>query len=253
MTAPFLPVFSLLVLLFFQPVYGTAQKVRPAPEVPAASGYVNDLAAILSADTRMELERFLREFDRTDSTQVVVLTIPSLEGASLEEFSLRVVEAWKPGQKNRDNGALILVVSDDRMIRIEAGKGLEGTLTDLVAGRIIDYEMAPRFRQGDFNGGVTAAVNAVVNVVRGEYRAEASSGADRERNPWGLLILAFLLLPFLLRVTPPSSRGGRHWPGGPIGGGRIGRGGGFSGGGFGGGGFSGGGGGFGGGGASGRW
>ncbi|NLV24877.1 MAG: TPM domain-containing protein [Deltaproteobacteria bacterium] len=219
-------------------------------EVPPATGYVTDHAAILSPDVRSKLEGFLKDFERTDSTQVVVLTIPSLSGDSLEGFSLRVVETWQPGQRHKDNGALLLVVKNDRKMRIEVGKGLEGTLTDLVAGRIIDYEMAPRFRKGDFDGGVIAGVNALVGVVRGEYKADASQSRRKERSPWGPLLFFLFMGPFLLRLHAPSSAGGRrrggsYWTGGPFGGG--------GGGGFGGGGFSGGGGSFGGGGASGSW
>ncbi|NLC70864.1 MAG: TPM domain-containing protein [Desulfuromonadaceae bacterium] len=239
----FSAVFLLLCGLCFSPSVH-------ALEVPRATGYVNDYAAILSPEAEDRLERFLGDFERTDSTQVVVLTLPTLEGDSLEGFALRVVEAWRPGQKHKDNGALLLVVKNDRRIRIEVGKGLEGKLTDLLAGRIIDYEMAPRFQKGDFDGGVLAAVNAVVGVVRGEYKADSSSDRRKERSPWGALLFFLFMGPFLLRFNAPSSRsgkrrGGIYWTGGPFGGGS----GGFGGG----GGFSGGGGGFGGGGASGSW
>jgi uncharacterized protein len=237
-----LPILLLLVCLL-------APAVALGLEVPPARGYVNDYAALLSPAVKTELENFLRNLDRTDSTQVVVLAIPTLEGDSLEGFSLRVAEAWKPGQKDKDNGALLLIVKNDHKIRIEVGKGLEGKLTDLVAGRIIDYEMAPRFRQGDFDGGVKAAVNAVAGVVRGEYQADAAAGQRKKNSPWGAFLWLLFLGPFLLRFPlfssrRPRRRGGVYW-GGPFGGGL--------GGGFGGGGFSGGGGGFGGGGASGGW
>jgi uncharacterized protein len=221
-----------------------------ALEVPAPDGYVTDRAHLLSSRTERELDNFLRSFEDSDSTQIVVLTIPSLEGEALDEYSLRVAETWGVGQKGRDNGALLLVARDDRKMRIEVGYGLEGRLTDLMAGRIVDNVIAPRFRQGDFDGGIVAGVDAMVQAVRGEYQGTPSRTGSRKRSPFGLLFLLFFVGPLLLRFFLPHSRSRRSgiWYGGYGG-----RGGGFGGGGFGGGGFSGGGGGFGGGGASGSW
>ncbi|MBN1142407.1 MAG: TPM domain-containing protein [Deltaproteobacteria bacterium] len=220
-------------------------------EVPRATGYVNDYANLLSPGVKSKLERFLGDFERTDSTQVVILTIPSLQGENLENFSIRVAAAWQPGRKDRENGVLILVAKQDRKMRIEVGKGLEGKLTDLLAGRIIDYEMAPRFGKGDFDGGILATVNSVVGVVRGEYQGDSLPLRKKSRGPWGALLFFLFLAPFMLRLNPSGSQRGRrrsgiYWTGGPFGGGGFG-------GGFGSGGFSGGGGGFGGGGASGSW
>jgi uncharacterized protein len=217
-----------------------------ALDVPAPAGYVTDRAGMLSAATEQRLERALRSFEESDSTQIAVLTIPALEGESLEEYALRVAETWGIGQMEHDNGALLLVARDDRKIRIEVGYGLEGRLTDLLAGRIIDNEITPRFRQGDFDGGITAGVGAMVQAVRGEYQGEGRPSGKRKRSPFGLLFFLFFLGPALLRIFLPHSRSRRSgiWYGGF---------GGRGGGGFGGGGFSGGGGGFGGGGASGSW
>ena len=119
-----------------------------ALDVPHATGYVNDRAGLLSPSTRLKLEHFLEKFEKSDSTQIAVLTIPSLEGESLEEYSLKVAEQWGIGQKGKDNGALLLIAKAERKVRIEVGYGLEGRLTDLLAGRIIDYEITPRFKQG---------------------------------------------------------------------------------------------------------
>ncbi len=143
-----------------------------ALEVPKLRGRVNDYAGMLSPSTERQLETALAEFERTDSTQIVVLTIPSLEGDSLEEFSMRVAERWKIGQKGLDNGAILLISKNDRMIRIEVGYGLEGKLTDLMAGRIIRDVITPRFRAGQFDQGVIEGVQAMIQVVRGEYRAD---------------------------------------------------------------------------------
>jgi len=146
-------------------VCATAQAV----EVPPLKGRVNDRADILSPATEQHLETILRELERTDSTQIVVLTIPSLQGESLEAFSIQVAEAWKIGQKGLDNGAILLIAPSERKLRIEVGYGLEGRLTDLVAGRIIRNVIVPRFKTGDFDQGVMDGVAAMIGVVRGEY------------------------------------------------------------------------------------
>lgn len=223
-----------------------------ALEIPQPTGYVNDHASILSPATVVKLETFLRDFERSDSTQLVVFTVPTLEGEVLEEYALKVAETWGIGQKGKDNGALLLIAKEERKIRIEVGYGLEGRLTDLLAGRIVDQEISPRFRAGDFDGGVTAGVAAMAEAVRGEYQGTGRVGKKKERSPWGTLLLLLFLGPGLAllgggqRARVGHHRRGGYWVGGPFGGGS-------GGGGFGGGGFSGGGGGFGGGGSSGGW
>jgi uncharacterized protein len=142
-----------------------------ALEVPLLQGHLNDYAGMLSPAASAGLEQQLADLEQTDSTQIVVLTIPTLGGESLEEFSIKVAEAWKIGNKGVDNGVILLVAKAERKVRIEVGRGLEGKLTDLLAGRIIRAEIAPRFKSGDFDGGITAGVNALVSVVRGEYKA----------------------------------------------------------------------------------
>jgi len=226
----------------------TAGSALAAPAVPKARGYVNDTAGLLSPAARQDIEGFLGAFERSDSTQIVILTVPSLEGEDLEGYSVRVAQNWGIGQKGKDNGALLLVAKEERAVRIEVGYGLEDRLTDLLAGRIVDQEIVPRFRSGDFDGGVKAGVQAMTAAVRGAYKGDAPAKRKRERSPFGGLIWLLFLAPALLRMFV-GGRGG-HRGGGYYGGGFGG--GGFSGGG--GGGFSGGGGGgFGGGGASGNW
>ena len=142
-----------------------------ATELPQLRGHVNDYAAMLSPRAVAALEERLTEFERSDSTQIVVLTVPTLGGEPIEEFSIRVAEAWKIGQSGSDNGVILLVAKGERKIRIEVGRGLEGKLTDLVAGRIIRGDMAPRFKAGDIDGGIVAGVSAIMAVVKGEYTA----------------------------------------------------------------------------------
>lgn len=213
-------------------------------EVPAPTGYVQDRADLLQVETERKLEGFLRELDRSESTQIAVLTIPSLAGEVLEEYALAVAESWGIGREGHDNGALLLIARDERRIRIEVGYGLEDRLTDLLTGRIIDQEITPRFRNGDFDGGVLAGVQAMVDAVHGAYQAEERPAERKRRNPWGLLALLLFLGPGLLRFGIGNSRrrGYRRsgiFFGGMGGGGRGGGFGGFGGGGFGGGGASG--------------
>ncbi|MBE0577211.1 MAG: TPM domain-containing protein [Desulfuromonadales bacterium] len=217
-----------------------------ALDVPKHNGYVNDLADVISPGTELKIEHFLHGFENSDSTQLVVLTIESLEGEVLEEYSLRVAESWKIGQKGKDNGALLLIARQEQQMRIEVGYGLEGRLTDLLAGRIIDNEIKPHFQTGDFDGGVIAGVTAMAEAVRGEYQGSGATGQNQKRNPLGLLALLLFLGPGLM-LLGGGGRSSRHRRGGFWVGGHGG------GGGFGGGGFSGGGGGFGGGGSSGGW
>jgi len=162
-------------------------------EVPGYKGYVNDYASMMSAGTRAKLERELQAFDLSDSTQVAVLTIESLDGDALEDFSIRVVDQWKIGRKGKDNGVLFLAVKNDRKLRIEVGRGLEHVLTDLAAGRIIDRVVAPLFKAGRFDEGFEAGVLAIIQTTRGEYKPEAGGrrgqgdgGPRRRRRAEGL-------------------------------------------------------------------
>lgn len=147
-----------------------------ALDVPELKGYVNDYADMISPAVESGLEEELRSFEKTDSTQIVILTIPSLEGDVIDDFGIRVADTWKIGQQNKDNGVILIVSKDDRKMRIEVGRGLEGKLTDLMSGRIIDLVIKPIFKRGDFDGGFTAAISSIFEVVRGEFHS--NDGAD---------------------------------------------------------------------------
>lgn len=195
-----------LALLFFLLLAGSALALA----VPPLTGRVNDTAHLLSPETVTRLDERLAAFERSDSTQVVVLTIPSLKGESLEEYSIKVAQAWGIGQKGKDNGALLLVSKGDRKVRIEVGYGLEGRLTDALSGRIIDYAILPSFRSGNFDAGVTNGVSAIIEAVRGEYKAPAGgekpSGHD-DNAFFGLFILAMVLTALLSRLPAPVRAG----------------------------------------------
>jgi len=271
-----------LLVLLVQPL--------AALEVPALKGRVNDYAGILAPATARQLEEVLRQFEAAESTQIVLLTVPSLEGDSLEDFSLRVVEAWKPGQAKLDNGALLLIAKNDRRLRIEVGYGLEGKLTDLVTGRIIHDIITPRFKEGNFDQGVIDGLSAMIAAAQGEFTAAQTTprqgGGIDPGSIFFFLLVFFSILGRMLARAPLLAAGigallapafgamvlGVGMAGmiglalfgfifgliAAAGGGFSGGFGGFSGGSRGGfpggfGGFSGGGGGFGGGGSSGRW
>jgi uncharacterized protein len=236
-----------------------------ALSVPKLQGYVNDYAHMISGPTKAKLEEELKSFEQSDSTQLVILTIPSLEGESPEDYSIRVVEAWKLGQARKDNGILLLVSKDDRKLRIEVGRGLEGRLTDLMAGRIIDLVIKPWFKRGDFDGGFAAGVASLIDAARGEFKAEqkdSRKGTQPFSSFWLFLIGGFILFFFILssarkrgRTSNWGDQNGRSHGRSPGGffvfpSGRGGESGPFGGG---GGTFGGGGGSFGGGGASGSW
>jgi uncharacterized protein len=213
--------------------------------VPALRGRINDYANLLDEHQSAQLEYALQRYEAQTTNQIVLLTIPSLEGEDLEGFSVRVAETWKIGQKGKDNGVILLVTLKERKVRIEVGYGLEGVLTDAEASQIIRHVIAPAFRTGDYFGGISSGLTAIVKATKGEFQAPKEPTSPYSSH--GLLLL-FLLIIILF------SRFGRFmFLGGMLGrgmfGGRMGRGG--FGGGFGG--FSGGGGGFGGGGASGSW
>ncbi len=220
---------------------------------PAPQGRVSDYAGLLSPSDRARLEDRLAGIERATSNQFVVAIFRSLEGDSLEDFSIRLAEAWKVGRKGRDNGLILLLFTEDRKVRIEVGYGLEGAIPDILAGQVIRQVLAPRFREGDYAGGLLAAVDALDRASRGEFEALPERRPARAPAPLvGLLpLLAFVALGVLAARRRSSVMGGRRRGAGGIW--WIGPWGGFGGGGFGVGGFSGGGGGFGGGGASGGW
>jgi uncharacterized protein len=214
--------------------------------VPDLKHYATDLSGTLSAEQVSQLDQLLASFDKATSTQVSVLMIASLNGGDIEEYSLRVAEANKIGRKGKDNGALLLVVRNDRKARIEVGYGLEGSLPDALAGQIIRQEIGPHFRQGDYYGGLRAGVEAIMSATKNEYQAEPVSRTGRRTSPGFFVVIVIMVI--ILRLVRRRSRG-IFWGGGPW----LGGGGGGGWGGGSGGGFSGGGGSFGGGGASGSW
>ncbi len=256
--------------------------------VPTLAHRVTDLTATLEAQQTQSLESRLAAFEAKKGAQIAVLIVPTTQPETIEQYGIRVVEAWKLGRKGVDDGALLLVAKDDHTLRIEVGYGLEGVLNDAVAHRIVDEIIVPRFKHGEYYQGIVSGTTAMMQVVDGEplpppRRASASGNYDIESLlfvAFGLVVVVGGMLRAMLGRFPAAvlmggALGVLAWlmvaplliavlvglmafifvllGGGGRGFGGYG-GGGFGGGGFGGGGgFSGGGGGFGGGGASGRW
>ncbi|HAQ25113.1 MAG TPA: methanol dehydrogenase [Pseudomonas sp.] len=225
-------------------------------ELPSLTGRVVDNAELLDTQTEARLTSMLAAHEQATTEQVVVVTVPDLQGRSIEEFGVQLGRAWGIGQQGEDNGALLLVARDDRRVRIEVGYGLEGRLTDAQSSLIINGIIVPAFQQGDFTRGITEGAEAMIQVLGGDPLKSAAMRPAMPmgtQEPGGLGILGFFLMLVAIFVIG-GGRGGRGGGrralllGALLGG--MGRGGG---GGFGGGGFGGGGGGFGGGGASGGW
>ncbi|MES2491324.1 MAG: YgcG family protein [Pseudomonadota bacterium] len=257
--------------------------------VPALKARVTDLTQTLSAAQASALEQKLAAFEAQKGSQIAVLIVPTTQPEELEQYSIRVVDAWKLGRAKIDDGALLILAKNDRRMRIEVGRGLEGAMPDAIAKRIIAERVAPHFRQGDFAGGINAGVDQMIAVVSGEALPPPAQRAKRQGNgdsKLGALLVPFFILwglgHILKRAMGTAPASGLVGVGtglvamliigslgfailaaviamfaslvmysGAIGGMPMGYGGG--GGGFGGGGFGGGGGGFGGGGASGDW
>jgi uncharacterized protein len=226
---------------------------------PPPSRRVNDYASALTPAERDRLEQKLIERERAASNQVVVAVFRSLEGDSLEDFSIRLAQAWRIGQKGLDNGVIFLVFVNDRKMRIEVGYGLEANLTDAISSSILRDVVAPRFREGRLADGIAAGLDAIDQAIAGTYRQPARSARPgASMDPFTLVLLLLVFGGLGAAIVPTLFyRGARRrgWTGGRAGwGGPIVGGGGWSGGGrSGSGGFGGGGGGFGGGGASGSW
>ncbi len=160
-----------------------------------------------------QLEQQLKAYEDSTSNQISILIVPSLGGDAIEEYALRVAEKWKLGTKKKDNGALLLIAIDDHKMRIEVGEGLEGVLTDAQSNRIIRNEMAPDFRRGDYDGGVTSAVHAMIKTIAGEYKADdlASSGGEEltvtQKILMGMFILTILGIFTAIALFSPGGTG----------------------------------------------
>jgi uncharacterized protein len=239
--------------LVFVAVILASTALAAEPKFPALSGRVVDDAGVLSASTQTELTDMLAAHERATGEQVVVVTLASLQGFPIEDYGYQLGRYWGIGEKGKNTGAILIVAPKEHKVRIEVGYGLEGKLTDAQSRMIIETDVVPNFRRGDFNAGVVAATTSILKVLGGEgVPSSAEGSAPADSNGLGLPLLAMALWFALVIILNRLGRSNyliRR--GGYISSGGFSSGGGFSGGG--GGGFSGGGGSFGGGGASGSW
>lgn len=241
--------FSLLLVL------GVTSQAFALDVPDAPRDYVHDDAGLLTSSESSALVNKLRTFENETSHQLFIATFPSLDGESLEDFSIRLAEKWKVGQKGKDNGVILLVIPNDRLLRIEVGYGLESVIPDAYASRIIEDALKPSFRAGKFYEGIDRAADLLIKAARGSYDENLKTRPDSGFPLTAIFILLFLFFSFLNWVRRLSGGATYHRRGWTRGGGFFGGlgGGGFGGGGFGGGFGGGGGGSFGGGGSSGRW
>ena len=250
--------FSLALVALLAVCCRAAEVLPPSP-----AAYFNDYASLVSPSTAASLNQDLAQFERATSNQVLVAIFPKLEtDSSVEDYCVRVAQSWRVGQQGKSNGAVLFVFAQSHKIYLEVGYGLEGALPDALAKRIVSDDIAPRFRKGDYDGGMAAGVSAIMAATRGEYKGTGKTVGDRDSGGMPIPFL-FLIVVAVLIVASIRRRAFVYQSGGRSGFGRVGvpwifpgGGGGFGGGGGGGssgGGFSGGGGSFGGGGAGGSW
>ena len=203
-----------VVFLLAAVAVGALVSPATALDVPPLTGRIVDNAHLLPADLAASLSKELEAHERRTGNQIALLTLPSLQEEPLEEFSHRVATVWKLGQKGTDNGVLVLVVPGDRKVRIEVGYGLEETLTDVKSSRIIREEMVPRFRNGDFPGGITAGVKAVLGTIEGTYTPSARNTVPASKNPESALGIMFLAV--VVGILTAAFIG-HHWKGSSVG------------------------------------
>ena len=234
----------LVLLMLIAAGFGVQAQRAVAPHNAV---WVHDEANVLSASAKAQMEALLQAHRDSTSTQLAVLIVPSLEGEDIDGYGVRVFEEWKLGQKGKDNGVLFLIAMQERQMRIEVGYGLEGVLTDALSSRINRNEVAPYFRQGNYEAGIQAGVVAIIKAVAGEYTNDNPTPRKRgKKSSWSTLIFLGLIILLMSRKNRGGGGGmGGYWTaamlGGMLGGGR-GSSGDSWGGDFGGGGFSGGGG-----------
>ncbi|MFY8037324.1 MAG: TPM domain-containing protein [Cyclobacteriaceae bacterium] len=217
--------------------------------VPSHGGrWVHDEANVLSPSTVAQLEQVLKAERDSTSNQIAILIVPSLEGEDIDGFGIRVADAWKAGSEKNDNGVIFIIAIQERKMRIEVGQGLEGVLTDALSSRINRNEVAPQFRQGNYDAGVAAGTMAIIQAIKGTYKGD---GPARRSKRGGKSPLTTIIIIIIIIIIMSRSRGGGvggYWAAGSLLGG-----GGFGGSSDGGGSDYGGGGSFGGGGSSDSW
>jgi uncharacterized protein len=179
------------------------------------SGFVNDFAAMLSAEQKTALETKLTDFEKTTGNEIAIATITNLDGDTIENFAVKLFADWGIGKKDKDNGILLLISKDDKKIRIEVGYGLEGALTDAQSFWIIDQTMKPAFQSGDYYSGIDGAVDKIISATQGEVIPSEDTGKKLNINLINVLSIMFFVLIWLASILARSKS---WWAGGVIGG-----------------------------------
>lgn len=180
-----------------------------------ATGYVNDFAQILTEEQRSALEATLTAFNASTTNEITVVTVKNLGGDYIENYAVELFKEWGVGTKKNDNGVLLLIALDDRIMRIEVGYGLEGLLTDAISSQIIRNDLTPAFKQGDYFGGIHLAVDHIIQVTEGEYKSDRTSDSKSSSIPFeGIIITVLVISQFLGAILARSKS---WWAGGIIG------------------------------------
>lgn len=165
-------------------------------------GYINDYAKMLSLQATNQIAAELINYEKETSNQILVVTFKSLDGESLEDFSIKLAEKWKIGTKEKDNGVILLIFKDDRKVRIEVGYGLEGALTDAICSQIIRNEIVPNFKAGNYDLGVEKAIDRIIEVTKGEYKGGNTKPASADsQNLIPLVFFLFFIIPFIAYIV----------------------------------------------------
>jgi len=205
----------LLIIFLISQVLGFSKLVFAKNQnIPELKQHVTDQGKLLNSQQRSHIEEILSTLKQTEGSEVAVLIVNTTQPESLEDFSMRVVEKWELGRKNIDDGVLLLIAKNDRKIRIEVGYGLEGAITDLSAGRIINEYITPEFRRGNFYQGILAGVGQIANLIKGEPLPEPTSNQGSSKNDpgaflpfmlFGSSMLSMFLVPILGRLITISA------------------------------------------------
>ena len=180
-----------LIILALLTLDCLAREVMP----PKPASYFNDYAGVVSTTTAQRLNQTLEDFEKSTSSQIVVAVFPRMQtDSALEDYTRRIAETWTVGQQGKNNGAVLFVFVQERRMRIEVGYGLEGALPDALGKRIVDDEIAPHFKRGDYDGGLTAGVTALLQAARGEYKGTGRT-VNQRGNPGGFIFILFWVIP----------------------------------------------------------
>jgi uncharacterized protein len=194
-------IFGLLSLLTLIGLYWRAEAAEQVP--PAPKQYFNDYAGVVSPATASRLNKTLEDFERETSNQILVVLYPHMESdSSIEDYTVRVAQSWRVGQKAKNNGAVLFVFIQDRKMFLQVGYGLEGALPDALAKRIIENEIKPRFKNGDYDGGLSAGVAAILAATKGEYQGTGATAGDQGQGGLpgvvAVLVFAFVFIALIV-------------------------------------------------------